>query len=86
MAESVCFFGAKAFSISVIITAKISYLCFLASHASRAAPIIQIFIVLNELRSSVVSYIGSSSSVSGLVSDLGLDSSSILFIIGYQSF
>jgi len=81
---SMCFFGTKAFLISVIVTAKILCLCFLASCASGAALIIQMSIVLNELRSSAVSYVGSSSSAS--VSDLGLSSSSILFIIGYQSF
>jgi len=43
-------------------------------------------IVLSELRLSTVSYVGSSSLVSGLVSDLGLGSLSILFIVGYQSF
>ena len=86
MTESVCFFSAKTFSISVIITAKISCLCFLASHASRAAPIIQMFIVLSELKSSAVFYINSSSSVSDLVSGSGSGSSSILFIIKYQSF
>ena len=43
-------------------------------------------IVLSELRLSVVFYIGSSSSASDSVLDLGLGSLSILFIIGYQSF
>ena len=81
-----CFFGTKAFSISAIVTAKISCLCFLVSYASRAVPMIQMFIVLNELRSSMVSYINSSSSVFGSVSDLGSSSLSILFIIGYQFF
>jgi len=83
---SVCFFGAKAFSISAIVIAKISCPCFLASHASEAAPIIQMSIVLSELKSSAVSYVGSSSSVSGLVLNSGSGSSSILFIIKYQSF
>ena len=84
MTGSMCFFGAKAFLISAIITIKILCLCFLASHANRAALIIQISIVLSELRLSAVSYVGSSSSASVL--DLGSGSSSILFIIGYQSF
>jgi len=83
---SVCFFGAKAFSISVIVIAKISCLYFLISLANRAAPIIQMSIVLSELRLSAVSYINSFSSVSGSVSDSGLGSLSILFIIEYQSF
>ena len=83
---SVCFFGAKTFSILAIVTAKISCLCFLANCASGAAPIIQMFIVLNKLRLSAVFYIGFSSSASGSVLDLGLGSSSILFIVGYQSF
>jgi len=82
----VCFFGAKAFSISVIVIAKILCLCFLASHASGAALIIQMSIVLSELKLSAVSYIDSSFSASGLVLDLGLSSLSILFIIRYQSF
>jgi len=80
---SVCFFGAKAFSISAIVTAKILCLCFLVSLASGAALIIQMSIVLSELRLSVVSYVNSSSLVSSLVLDLGLGSSNILFIIGY---
>jgi len=86
MAELVCFFSAKAFLISAIVTAKISCLCFLASHASRAALIIQISIVLNKLRLSTVSYISFSSLASGSVLDSGSGSSSILFIIKYQSF
>ena len=40
MAESVCFFGAKAFLILAIITAKIVYLGFLASYISGVALII----------------------------------------------
>jgi len=86
MAGLVCFFGVKAFLISAIVTAKISCPYFLVSHASRAAPIIQMFIILSELRSSAVSYVGSSSSVSGSVSDSGSGSLSIFFIVGYQSF
>jgi len=79
----VCFFGAKAFLILIIVTAKISYLCFLVSLASGAALIIQMSIILSELRSSTVSYVSSSSSVFGSVSDSGLSSLSILFIVGY---
>jgi len=86
MTGSMCFFGAKAFLISAIVTAKILCLCFLASLASGAALIIQMSIVLSELRLSTVSYIDFSFSVSGSVSDLSLSSLNILFIIGYQSF
>jgi len=81
-----CFFSAKAFLISVIVITKILYLCFLASYASGAALIIQMSIILSELRLSTVFYINFFSSVSGSVSDSGSGSSSILFIIGYQSF
>jgi len=84
----VCFFGAKAFLISAIITAKIMYSGFLASCASRVAPIMWIFKVLSELKSSLVSYVVSYlglGSVLGtkLVSDLGSGSLSILFIVEY---
>ena len=65
-----------------IVTVKIIYLGFLASYISKVAPIIWIFIVLNKLWSSAVSYINSSS-VSGLVLDSGLGFSSILFIVEY---
>jgi len=54
----VCFFSIKAFLILAIITAKIIYLGFLVSCASRAALIIWIFRVLSLLRLSIVSYLG----------------------------
>ena len=72
----------------VIITAKIVYLGFLASRASRVAPIMQISSVLSLFGLSIVSYIvsylglGSVLSIE-LVLDLGLGSLSILFIVGY---
>ena len=43
------FFGAQAFLILAIVTAKIVYLGFLASYISGVALIMWIFIVLNEL-------------------------------------
>ena len=85
------FFGAKAFLISVIITAKIVYLGFLASRASRVALIMQISRVLSLFKLSIVFYIVSYLAL-GLVLDiklvlnLGLGSLSILFIVRYQSF
>jgi hypothetical protein len=84
----VYFFSAKAFLISAIITAKIVYLGFLASRASRVALIIQMPRVLSSLRSSIVSYIGSYLGLDlvlgiELVLDLGLGSLSILFIVRY---
>ena len=82
MVELVYFFSTKAFLISAIITAKIIYLNFLASYISGVAPIIWISIILNKLWSSVVFYIGSSLAFS-LMSDLGLNSSSIPFIVKY---
>ena len=87
MAGLVCFFSAKAFLISAIITAKIVYLGFLASCANRVALIMQISKVLSRLGLSLVSYI-----VLGLVLgmelvlDSGLGSLSILFIVEYQFF
>ena len=86
-----CFFSAKAFLISAIIIAKIVYLGFLASHASRVAPIMQISRVLSLFKSSIVSYIVSYLGLDlvldiELVLDLGLGSLSILFIVRYQSF
>ena len=81
------FFGTKAFLISAIITAKIVYLGFLASHTNKVAPIMWISKVLSGLRLSLVSYI-----VLGLVLgielvlDLGLGFLSILFIVEYQFF
>jgi hypothetical protein len=88
MAESVCFFSAKALLISAIITAKIVYLGFLVSHTSGVTPIIWIFRVLGLFRLSIVSYVVSysgSDSVSSkeLVLDSGLSSSSIFFIVKY---
>ena len=83
-----CFFSAKAFLILVIITAKIIYLGFLASCANKVALIMQIFSVLSLFRLSIVSYIvfylglGLVLGIE-LVSDLGLGSLSILFIVGY---
>ena len=80
------FFSAKAFLILAIIIAKIIYLGFLISHASKVAPIIQIFRVLSLLKLSIVSYIVSYLGlVLGIksVSDLGLGSLSILFMVEY---
>jgi len=87
----VYFFSTKAFLISAIIIAKIVYLGFLVSYASRVAPIIRIFRVLNLLRLFIVSYIDFYlvlGLVLGmeLVLDLGSGSLSILFIVKYQSF
>ena len=87
-----CFFSAKAFLILAIIIAKIIYSGFLASYANRVAPIMWIFKVLSKLRSSLVSYIVSYTvSCLGLglvlgielVSDLGLGSLSIHFMVEY---
>ena len=86
MAGSVCFFGAKAFSISAIVTAKIVYLGFLASRASGVAPIIQTSKVSDLFGSSMVSYSGLGLGLvsdTELVLDLGSGSLSILFIVGY---
>ena len=80
------FFGAKAFLILAIITAKIVYLGFLASRTSRVAPIMQISKVLGLFRSSIVSYLGLGLGLildTKLVLDLGLGSLSILFMVGY---
>ena len=82
MAKSVCFFSTKAFLILAIVTAKIVCLGFLASYISGVALIMRISIVLSELWSSAVSYIGSFLA-SSLVLNLGLGSSSILFIVKY---
>jgi len=78
----VCFFNTRAFLILAIITAKIVYLGFLASYASRVALIIWIFKVLSELRLSLVSYmvLGSVLGIK-LVLNLGLGSLGILFIV-----
>jgi uncharacterized protein YebE (UPF0316 family) len=80
----VYFFGAKAFLISAIITAKIVYLGFIASYTNRVALIIQTSRVLNLFRLSIVSYIVSCLGL-GLVLDLGSGSGSlsILFIVRY---
>ena len=87
MAGLVYFFGTKAFLISAIITAKIVYLGFIASHASEVAPIMQTSKVLSLFGSSIVSYLGLGLVLdTELVLDLGSGSLSILFIVGYQSF
>ena len=88
MVGSVCFFSAKAFLISATVTAKIMCLGFLASCASRVAPIMQIFSILSLFRSSIVSYIVSCLGLglvlsTELVLNLGLGSLSILLIVGY---
>ena len=78
------FFSAKAFLISAIITAKMIYLGFLASCASRVALIMQISKVLSLFGLSVVFYLGLGLVLDmELVLDLGLGSLSILFIVGY---
>jgi hypothetical protein len=88
VAGLVCFFSTKAFLILAIVIAKIIYLGFLASCASRVAPIMQISRVLNLFGLSIVSYIVSYLGL-GLVLgtesalDLGLGSLSILFIVRY---
>jgi len=90
MAGLVYFFSAKAFLILAIVTTKIVYLGFLASHASGVALIIWISRVLSELWSSAVSYIVSYLNLGSaldielvLILDLSLGSSSIFFIVGY---
>ena len=88
MVGLVCFFSAKAFLILVIIMAKIIYLGFLVSRASKVALIMQISNILSLFRLSIVSYIvfylglGLVLGIK-LVLDLGLGSLSILFIVGY---
>jgi len=88
VAGLVCFFSAKAFLISAIVIAKIVYSGFLASCASRVAPIMQISRVPSSLGLSIVSYIASYLAL-GLVLDaesvldLGLGSLSMLFIVEY---
>ena len=91
MAGLVCFFSTRAFLISVIITAKIVYLGFLASYANRVALIIYISKVLSKLKLSLVSYMVSYLGLGlvlgiELVLDLSLGSLSILFIVEYQFF
>ena len=71
-----------------IVTAKIIYIGFLASYTSGVTPIIWIFRVLSLFRlfivSCVVSCVVSCLILNmELVLNLGLGSSSILFIIGY---
>ena len=88
MVGLVCFFGAKAFLISAIITVKIMYFGFLVSRASGVALIMQISMVLGLFRLSIISYIVSYLGLDlvlgiELVLDLGLGSLSILFIVGY---
>ena len=83
-----CFFSAKAFLILAIVMAKIIYLGFLASYASRVALIMQIYRVLNLFKLSRVSYIVSYLALGlvlgiELVLDLGLSSLNILFIVRY---
>jgi hypothetical protein len=68
--------------------AKVVYLGFLTSHASRVALIMQISSVLSLFRLSIVSYIVSYLSLGlvlgiELVLELGSGSLSILFIVGY---
>ena len=80
------FFSAKTFLISAIIIAKIVYLGFLASRASRVALIMQTSKVLGLFRLSIVSYLGLGLGLVldiKLVLDLGLGSLSTLFIVGY---
>ena len=72
----------------VIVTAKIIYLGFLASYASKVALIMQIFSILSLFRLSIISYIVSYLGLglvlsTELVLDLGSGSLSILFIVGY---
>ena len=79
-----CFFGIKAFLILAIVIAKIVYLGFLVSCVSGVAPIMRIFRVLSLFRLFIVSCIVSCSGLvlgMELVSDLGLGSLSILFIV-----
>ena len=81
-----CFFSAKAFLILAIIIAKIIYLGFLVSRASRIALIMQTSKILDLFRLSIVSYLGLGLGLVldiKLVLDLGLGSLSILFIVGY---
>ena len=86
-----CFFSAKAFSISAIVIVKIVYLGFLASCASGVALIIRMSRVLSSFRLSIASYIASYLALGlvlgiELVLDLGSGSLSIFFIVKYQFF
>jgi len=84
VAGLVCFFNAKAFLISAIITAKIIYSGFLASCASGVAPIMRISRVLSSLKLSIVPYLGLGLVLgTELVLDSGLGSLRILFIVEY---
>jgi hypothetical protein len=74
--------------MSATITAKIIYSGFIASRASRVAPIMQTSRVSSLFELSIVSYIGSYSGLGlvlgiELVLDLGSGSLSIFFIVGY---
>ena len=83
-----CFFNTKAFLISAIIITKIVYLNFLANYANRVALIMWISKVLNKLKSFLVSCadfyltLGLILNIK-LISNLGLGSLSIFFIIKY---
>jgi len=80
----VYFFSTKAFLISAIIIAKIVYLSFLTSCANRVTPIIWIFKILSELKSSLVFYLALGLILSmELILDLNSGFSSIFFIIEY---
>jgi hypothetical protein len=90
----VYFFGTKALLISAIIIVKIVYLSFLASCASRVAPIIWIFRVLGLFKSSIVFCVVSCLNLNlvldkelvlgkELILDLNLDFLSIFLIVGY---
>jgi len=80
----VCFFSAKAFLISAIVTAKIVYLGFLANYANRVALIMRISRVPSSLGLSIVSYLGLGLVLgTKLVLDLGSGSLRILFIVEY---
>jgi len=84
VAGLVYFFSTKAFLILAIIIAKIIYLGFLVSCASGVALIIRISRVLSSLRLSIVFYLGLGLVLGiELVSDLGLGSLRILFIVEY---
>ena len=79
-----CFFSAKAFLISAIVTAKIVYLGFLANYANRVALIMRISRVPSSLGLSIVSYLGLGLVLgTKLVLDLGSGSLRILFIVEY---
>jgi len=88
VAGLVCFFNIKVFLILAIITAKIIYLGFLASHINGVTLIIWMSKVSNKLRSSLVSYIVFYLSLNlilniELVLDLGSGFLNIFFIVEY---